>query len=59
MPKKKEGRPLSDTTAMKMWRDEYEHMSLEDHEAKLKKLGLGDEDFGEFKEVLRKEKKKK
>jgi len=57
--KKKEGKPLTDTPQMKMWREEYESMSEEEHKAKLACLGLGEEDFGEFKEVLGEEKKKK
>ena len=57
--KKKEGRPLGETAEMKAWREEYQGMSLEEHRAKLKELGLSDEDFGEFKEVLIKEKGKK
>ncbi len=56
---KKNGRPLPDTPAMQMWREEYEHMSLEEHEAKLRELGLGEEEIGEFREVWGKEKKKK
>lgn len=52
------GRPLPDTQEMKMWRKEYEQMSLEDHKAKLAELGLGEEEFAEFKETLAKEKKK-
>jgi len=57
--RKKEGCPLPETAEMKAWREEYEDMSIEEHKAKLKGLGLGDEDFGEFKEILQKEKKKK
>jgi len=57
--KRKEGKPLSDTPTMKMWREEYEQMSEEEHKSKLAALGLGDEDFSEFKEVLKEEKKKK
>ncbi len=59
MLKRREGRPLPDTPAMKMWRKEYEQMSLEEHQAKLRELGLSDEDFNEFKEVLKQEKKRK
>ncbi len=57
--KRKEGKPLPDTPNMKMWREEYEQMSAEEHRAKLAVLGLSDEDFSEFKEVLKEEKKKK
>ncbi|MEM0359756.1 MAG: hypothetical protein QXK06_00280 [Candidatus Diapherotrites archaeon] len=52
------GRPLPDTPEMKLWRKEYEQMSLEEHRAKLAELGLGEEEFAEFKEVLEREKKK-
>jgi len=57
--KKKEGKPLPDTPSMKMWREEYEQMPIDEHKTKLAALGLGDEDFSEFKEVLKEEKKKK
>lgn len=57
--KKKEGKPLPDTPEMQMWREEYKDMSLEDHKAKLKMLGLDDEDVKEMDEVLKEEKKKK
>ena len=57
--KKREGRALPDTPEMKMWREEYEQMPLEEHKAKLKALGLGEEEFSEFSEVLLKEKSKK
>ncbi|KKW30888.1 MAG: hypothetical protein UY74_C0030G0026, partial [Candidatus Kaiserbacteria bacterium GW2011_GWC2_52_8b] len=43
--KKKEGRPLPDTQDMKLWRREFEEMSLDEHHNKLKSLGLSDEDL--------------
>lgn len=52
--KKKEGRPLSDTADMKMWREEFNEMKLEDHDRVLKNLGLDDEDIEEFNETVRK-----
>lgn len=48
--KKKEGRPLPDTQDMKLWRREFEEMSLDEHHNKLKSLGLSDEDLREFDE---------
>jgi len=49
---------LPDTQEMKLWRKEYEQMSLEDHKAKLVELGLGEEEFAEFRKKLEEEKKK-
>lgn len=57
--RKKEGKPLPDTPEMKMWRKEYEGMSIEEHKQKLKMLGLGEEEIQEMEEELKKEKKKK
>lgn len=57
--KKKEGRPLPETQDMRMWKQEYESMSEEDHKAKLRELGLADEEMGEFLNTLKEEKMKK
>ena len=51
--KKKEGKPLPDTQDMKIWREEFDEMSLEEHHNKLKALGLSDEDVKEFDEDLK------
>lgn len=55
--RKKEGKPLPDTPEMKMWREEYKNMSLEEHQQKLKMLGLDEEDLKEMNEALKEEKK--
>ncbi len=49
--KKKEGKPLKETADMKMWKKEYEEMDVEEHHAKLRALGLGEEDMKEFDQV--------
>jgi len=48
--RKKEGKPLPETTEMKMWREEFDKLSIDDHNEKLKSLGLDDEDIDEFDE---------
>jgi hypothetical protein len=48
--KKKDGRPLPETPDMKIWREEFDEMGLEEHHNKLKALGLSDEDIKEFDE---------
>lgn len=55
--RKKEGHPLPETAEMKAWKKEFEHMSLSEHEEKLRSLGLDDEDLEEFKESLKQTKK--
>lgn len=45
--RKKEGHPLPDTPEMKLWRKEYEKMSVEEHKAKLRTLGLSEEEIEE------------
>lgn len=59
MLRKKEGKPLPDTPEMKLWRQEYSELSVEEHNARLKMLGLGEEDIKEMQEVLKEEKKGK
>ena len=41
---------MPDTPDMKIWREEFDAMSLEEHHNKLKALGLGEEDLKEFDE---------
>ncbi len=58
MPRrKKEPKPLPDTEEMKLWRKHYWQMSFEEHEQKLRELGLSDEEIEEFREVWEKERK--
>lgn len=46
--KKGEGRSLPETADMKIWREEFKEMTLEDHAKVLKNLGLDEEDIEEF-----------
>lgn len=55
--KRGEGRPLPDTEDMKIWREEFNQMTLEDHDRILKNLGLDEEDIKEFNEAAKKGKK--
>lgn len=57
--RRKEGKPLKETPAMKIWREEFEDMEKEQHNAKLKMLGLDDEDIDAFDESLEAKKKGK
>ncbi len=51
-PKKpEEGKRLVDTPDMIAWRKEFEEMDLSAHKAKLKSLGLDDEEIAEFEEM--------
>jgi hypothetical protein len=45
-----EGKKLPDTPDMKAWREEFNAMTKEEHLAKLKALGLDDEELAEFEE---------
>ena len=56
---KKEGKPLPETEEMKVWKEEYNEMSVEEHHKKLQMLGLGKEEMAEFDKALSEEKKKK
>lgn len=48
-PKKfPEGTHIKETADFIAWKKEFNKMSLEDHEAKLKELGLDDEDIKDF-----------
>ncbi|MDD3083511.1 MAG: hypothetical protein PHP82_00625 [Candidatus ainarchaeum sp.] len=49
-----EGKKLPDTPDMKAWREEFEAMSKEEHLAKLKALGLDDDELAEFEEMKEK-----
>jgi hypothetical protein len=46
-----EGKKLADTPDMVAWRQEFEEMDLEAHKARLKQLGLDDEELAEFEEM--------
>jgi len=46
--RKREGHPLPDTPEMQLWRKEFEKMKPEEHKAKLKMLGLTDEEAEEI-----------
>ena len=46
-----EGARMKETADMLAWRKEFEEMKTEDHLAKMKELGLDDEDMEEFKEM--------
>ncbi|MFH1586724.1 MAG: hypothetical protein ABID38_02615 [Candidatus Diapherotrites archaeon] len=50
--RKKEGRPLPEKPEDKIWREEFDQMTVEDHNEKLKGLGLEEEDIEEFDEVF-------
>lgn len=52
--RKREGRPLPETAGMKMWREEFNEMKLEEHDRVLKNLGLDEEDIEEFNETVKK-----
>lgn len=54
--KKKEGKPLPETADMKIWKEEFDKMSLEEHDKVLKNLGLDKEDIEEFNEDFAEEK---
>ena len=61
--KKKESRPVREKPEDKIWREEFEQLTIDDHDGKLKSLGLDEEDIEEFNEKFsedsaKKEKKK-
>ena len=58
MMRRREGHALKETEDMKLWKKEFEKISLKEHAAKLKSLGLDDEDIEEFNEEFVGEKKK-
>jgi len=55
--RKREGHPLPETEDMKIWREEFNQMTLEDHDKILKNLGLDEEDIEEFNESVKSGKK--
>ncbi len=57
--KKREGKPLPEKPEDKIWREEFNKLTLDDHNAKLRSLGLDDEDIEEFDEVFQEDFKKK
>ncbi len=57
--RKKEGRPLPVKAEDKIWKEEFDQMTEEDHNKKLKGLGLEEEDIEEFDEVFYGEDKNK
>jgi hypothetical protein len=59
LKKRKEGKPLKEKPEDKIWREEFEKMSLEEHNQKLRELGLDDEDIEEFDESFQDELKSK
>lgn len=56
---KKEGKPLPETEEMKIWKEEYSEMPLEEHHKRLQQLGLGADDLAEFDKAFQGEKRKK
>lgn len=54
--RKKEGHPLPKTAEMNAWEKEFKKITLEEHEEKLRSLGLEAEDLEEFKEFLKQKK---
>jgi len=46
-----EGARMKDTPDMVAWRKEFESMKPEEHLAKMKELGLDEDDLEEFKEI--------
>ena len=59
MRTKKEGRPLKENAEMKLWKKDFDQMTIEEHDTKLHQLGLDDEDIEEFNEVFEEETKPK
>jgi hypothetical protein len=50
MMKKKKGHALEETEEMRRWKREFDEMSLDEHDSKLRNLGLDEEDISEFNE---------
>ena len=57
--KKKEGKPLPMTEDMKIWQEDFNKLTLEEHDKILKNLGLDEEDIKDFNEDFEEEKPKK
>ena len=53
LTQKKEGKPLRETEDMKIWKEEFKEMSLEDHNRVLKSLGLDEGDIADFNEIVK------
>lgn len=56
---KKEGKPLKEKAEDKIWKEEFAKMTLDEHNNKLRELGLEDEDLKEFDEKFASLPKKK
>lgn len=48
--KKGEGHPIQERVEDKVWQQWFQGLSMEDHDRKLRELGLDDEDVEEFNE---------
>jgi len=46
-----EGAKMPETADMKAWKEEFDQMDTDEHVAKLKALGLDEEELEEFKEM--------
>jgi len=46
-----EGAKMKETADMVAWRQEFEEMDIEAHKARLKSLGLDEDDIAEFEEM--------
>ena len=46
-----EGAKMKETADMIAWRQEFEEMDMQTHKARLKSLGLDDDDIAEFEEM--------
>ena len=44
---------MPESADMKIWRDEFNQMSLEEHDKILKNLGLDEEDIEEFNDTVK------
>jgi len=51
LKKPEEGKRLPDSADMVAWRKEFEEMDINAHKARLKSLGLDDEEIAEFEEM--------
>ena len=52
--KKREGKILEKTPEMVAWEKEFQKLSIEDHDEKLRSLGLAEEDIAEFNDSFKK-----
>ncbi len=51
LKKPAEGAQMKESANMKAWREEFDQIDLDEHKAKLKALGLDDEEIAEFEEM--------